>query len=483
MSGLGSGSDRHSSLQGGYRNRRLPDKLRIVKPLEGSLTLHQWSRLATPHLGGVLEERVGVAVKGNLRHGLDPLFDMYQLSELEEDDEKLPVRPNVTAQTFNTLTNSTVLHPDTTTFCTKSYGRSQMSSGVPSRAESRCSSRHASMRGSFTDLPSLLASHNNIGLSKLLGDKKISSARRSQLDLSAISSLTPSVLTSPSCSRNLSPTHTPCHTPEESLPGSPEADGEAGIVYSFFSSLKNAIYGQQRREHRHGKQRLRMGDKRHKLRIMEAVEEVGVENMFMDKEDTPMSMPELSEASMPRTQTKKPVPQVTVGLGDFDARFLGALDDFDELKDITPGMLTLTGEAPRDPLEYTEQWIGQLTVPSFSSAGRPSLQCGELGRVPTPGEAPSSPVCGGPRLGGRGPGRIVSPGEARRGVGLGVPGRPGTGALGGCRQDLGTIPGAHSPQARDMEGELGPGSRGMVQSNSFVGSITNMFFGRKGGYS
>jgi hypothetical protein len=30
---------------------------------EGSLTLHNWSRLATPHLGGVLEERVGVAIK------------------------------------------------------------------------------------------------------------------------------------------------------------------------------------------------------------------------------------------------------------------------------------------------------------------------------------------------------------------------------------------------------------------------------------
>ena len=30
---------------------------------EGSLTLHNWSRLATPHLGGVLEERVGVAIR------------------------------------------------------------------------------------------------------------------------------------------------------------------------------------------------------------------------------------------------------------------------------------------------------------------------------------------------------------------------------------------------------------------------------------
>jgi hypothetical protein len=30
------------------------------------LTLHNWSRLATPHLGGVLEERVGVAIKVRL---------------------------------------------------------------------------------------------------------------------------------------------------------------------------------------------------------------------------------------------------------------------------------------------------------------------------------------------------------------------------------------------------------------------------------
>ena len=50
-----------SSLSG--RMHRLPDKLRIVKPLEGSLTLHHWSKLATPSLGGVLEERVGVAIK------------------------------------------------------------------------------------------------------------------------------------------------------------------------------------------------------------------------------------------------------------------------------------------------------------------------------------------------------------------------------------------------------------------------------------
>ena len=473
----------------GFRNRKLPDKLRIVKPLEGSLTLHQWSRLATPHLGGVLEERVGIAMKGNLKHGLDPLFDMYPLCELEEDEDELAAVPRqaIAAQTYNTLTNSTVLHPDTT-MCTSTYGRSQMSSGVPSRAGSRLSSRCASMTGSFSDLPSLFASPQNIGLSKLLGDKKISGARRSQLDLnamSAISSLTPSVLTSPSCSRRLTPTDTPCHTPEESLPGSPEGDGQAGIVYTFFNSLKNALYGEQRREHRQGKQRLRMEDKRHKLRIMEAVEEVGLENILSDREETPFSMPDLSTSyPIPAKRqkqleglasAKKKVPQISMGLSDFDIRYLGALDDFDELQDITPGLLTLTGEAPRDPQAYTEQWIGQLSVPSLSAIGRPSFQ--ELGKVPTHEEA-SGAAQASPRLGGRGPGRVLSPGEIRSG-GLGVPGRPGTGALGAKRLDLGTIPGASPVE----EGGLGPGSRGMVQSSSFVGSITNIFFGRKGGYS
>merc|ERR1711971_147343 len=115
-------SDGRNSSATSYRNRRLPEKLRIVKPLEGSLTLHQWSRLATPHLGGVLEERVGIAMKGNSKHGLDPLFDMYQLEEEEEEDEEMVVpRQMPAAQTFNTLTNSTVLHPDTNTFCTSTY--------------------------------------------------------------------------------------------------------------------------------------------------------------------------------------------------------------------------------------------------------------------------------------------------------------------------------------------------------------------------
>ena len=50
------------------------------------MTLHHWSRLATPHLGGVLEERVGVAIKGNEKAGLGTLFDMYSLEEEDLED-------------------------------------------------------------------------------------------------------------------------------------------------------------------------------------------------------------------------------------------------------------------------------------------------------------------------------------------------------------------------------------------------------------
>lgn len=52
-----------SAMSGSGREWKFPQKLQIVKPIEGSLTLHQWSRLATPHLGGLLEEKEGVAIK------------------------------------------------------------------------------------------------------------------------------------------------------------------------------------------------------------------------------------------------------------------------------------------------------------------------------------------------------------------------------------------------------------------------------------
>ena len=61
---------------------------------------------------------------------------------------------------------------------------------------------------------------------------------------------------------------------------------------------------------------------------------------------------------------------------------------------------------------------------------------------------------------------------------MGVPGHAGTGAVehavGARRGDLGTIPGAGDNAHQEYGGE-------MPRSESFVGSLTSLFFGRKGG--
>ena len=446
-----------------YQNscsRRLPDKLRIVKPLEGSLTLHNWSKLATPHLGGVLEERCGVAIKGSDKAGLDPLFEMYNLeTEMEDCNVKVPAVKQFTNTNF-TFTNSTVLHPDTT-YITKIYPNTQLSSGLPSRNQSRLSSRCSSFTSLSEKIPH--ANLSNIGLVKLLSEKKISSARKSQLDLSfisSVSSLTPSVLNSPFESKEASPTFTPPHTPERS--SSPELKvADDGYVSSFISSLKAAIYGQQRKETR-SKQL-----KQDKKYMLDRIDE--------DKEGTPQSLPPLSVVENKRFDKSG-------SLSDFDVRYLGVLDDFDELEDIKPGLLTIsqTQEADvpletQDPHEYTKNWIGQLSVPCMSAVGRPSLAKKELGKIPASTENFSNTVGTIGGFGGRGPGRVVSPGEIRpysSGLGLGVPGHPGTGAVMNAletpRPDLGTVPCSMDPNRNS--------------SDSFIGSITNILFSRKGGY-
>lgn len=53
-----------STGSGCYPTWKLPEKLQIVKPMEGSQTLHHWSQLAQPTFGGLLEERPGVKIRG-----------------------------------------------------------------------------------------------------------------------------------------------------------------------------------------------------------------------------------------------------------------------------------------------------------------------------------------------------------------------------------------------------------------------------------
>jgi len=97
---------------------KMPDKLQIVKPIEGSLTLHHWAQLATPTLGGLLEERPGVKIRGG--KPLEELgVETYTLEDLEEDDESLyPGKSFQSTGSIYTYTNSTVMHPDDTTSVT-----------------------------------------------------------------------------------------------------------------------------------------------------------------------------------------------------------------------------------------------------------------------------------------------------------------------------------------------------------------------------
>ncbi|KAJ6651049.1 hypothetical protein lerEdw1_001153 [Lerista edwardsae] len=75
-----------------------PDKLQIIKPLEGSMTLHHWQQLARPHLAGILDPRPGVLTKDFRQLDTD-LEEVYNLNDLEEDD--------VDANSFPALATST----------------------------------------------------------------------------------------------------------------------------------------------------------------------------------------------------------------------------------------------------------------------------------------------------------------------------------------------------------------------------------------
>ncbi|KAM3873468.1 trafficking kinesin-binding protein 1 [Diretmus argenteus] len=63
----------------------LPEKLQIVKPLEGSATLHAWQQLAQPHLGGLLDHRPGVVTKG-FRTLEQDQEQVWHLDQPEEDE-------------------------------------------------------------------------------------------------------------------------------------------------------------------------------------------------------------------------------------------------------------------------------------------------------------------------------------------------------------------------------------------------------------
>ena len=552
-----------SSLYG--HGWKLPDKLRLVKPMEGSLTLHHWQRLAVPHLGNILEERAGVKVKGEqaprlprghagaaTQDGEEDDDDNLILSDCEANEGFLMAKADAT-RTHATYTNSTVLHVDDVTIPVSSYEGAHMSSGFDdglsrsaSRMGSRPRSRLSSFSGSLSDLssvsgycrrPGALTFSSNIGLARVLNERHIGAPGLGDSTLSLNSmhsgggvpgvagafgaadagsrksySLTPSVIATPVGDRAFSPTGTPLNSPAHTPPGTPpnerqssaaaaaaavdgvadDVNGSAGIVAGFFSSLRAALYGEQQKEQIRtnslkrqrgaaaaGKMKTRKKGKPMKFGILEKVEEVGVENLMGTASPAPtLGLSTESLAASAALGSSRDSSLSRSGSSDI------LLEDFASGGG-GRGDLTFHG----DHGSGRRSFVGQLSAPSFSIYGRPSLNPSDFGSVPMTAVSPEGdetkcriPTGGASVVGGRGPGRVISgPGEKRPqlSAGFGVPGHPGTGALArqldgsrsGVRSDLGSVPVTTTGALVVPTDERG-----------FIGNIASVFFGgRKGG--
>lgn len=152
---------------------RLPEKLRIVKPLEGSVTLRQWQQLATPNLGGIFESRPGVQIKGERK--LDLEEEQHNLSDLEEDDEYniYPVMKGPDESwTINTYTNSLVKHPS----CNNS-DEEGIDSDIESLTDTSTTPLMSTPRMASQHAPSQAAStfSMGLGLAAILGERDLTS--------------------------------------------------------------------------------------------------------------------------------------------------------------------------------------------------------------------------------------------------------------------------------------------------------------------
>ncbi|XP_041101043.1 trafficking kinesin-binding protein 1-like isoform X6 [Polyodon spathula] len=176
----------HSGLSGlSFVSRSyLPEKLQIVKPLEGSATLHHWQQLAQPNLGGILDSRPGVVTKGFRPLELD-LEEVYQLADFEEDESVYhPGKCMSHTSSTYTFTTCRILHPsDELTRVTPSFSMGptttcvSMNSLKSTPVASPCTPRRLSLAESFTNLrDSTKTMSTSLGLVRMLQERGISAA-------------------------------------------------------------------------------------------------------------------------------------------------------------------------------------------------------------------------------------------------------------------------------------------------------------------
>lgn len=237
----------------------MPEKLQIVKPLEGSQTLYHWQQLAQPNLGTILDPRPGVITKGFTTQM--PKDVVYHISDLEEDEEEgitfqvqqplqleqKPAPPTpvkgiflppmtsaggpVTVATSNpgkclSFTNSTftfttcrILHPSDVTQVTPSSGFPSLSCGSSASSSSSpavnspAASYRLSIGESITNRrDSTITFSSTRSLAKLLQERGISAKVYHSPASENLLQPRPKALATPSTPPN-SPSQSPCSSP------------------------------------------------------------------------------------------------------------------------------------------------------------------------------------------------------------------------------------------------------------------------------
>ncbi|KYQ53840.1 Trafficking kinesin-binding protein milt, partial [Trachymyrmex zeteki] len=288
---------------------RIPQKLQIVKPMEGSQTLHHWSRLATPTLGGLLEDRPGVKTRGG--RALEDLgLITFTLSDLEEDEEYTnPGKPFQDTGSIYTFTNSTVMHPDdhTTSSVTPSIVSSRVASAPNSGMNSGMSTPRTHSRRNSTSTFS-----TTLGLAKMLNER-------------GIKAVTPSCIGTPTDDRNFSPTATPCNSPDASLSptrsSSPAPESAASLTLGLLSTgaeLLRRTFSYEppapvQVKKKRPKSTISRSDKKALtgIRLVEKLERIGIDTIIATTASSSISPLALQGALYTRRSTGSPMAQLT----------------------------------------------------------------------------------------------------------------------------------------------------------------------------
>ncbi|XP_017469684.1 PREDICTED: trafficking kinesin-binding protein milt isoform X2 [Rhagoletis zephyria] len=514
----GSSGISSTNMSASMQQWRLPEKLQIVKPIEGSQTLHHWSRLATPTLSGLLEERPGVTIRGG--RGLDDLgMQVYTLSDVEEDvSDDLPGKQFEASGCTFTYTTSMVMHPDDGLNDLSFLSQSQLSSRMASASTSRQPSCPPTPRGGLSRKNSCSTFSVNLGLASMLNER-------------GIKAVTPSALNTPA-GPNFSPTVTPCNSPEGSPPRSSSPEPLFGILSTGADLIRRKLIGDIERPNRNQaqqKQKIMLSRLERRalrsLKLVEKVESIGLENIIVAQ---PNSMSQLASGIASRSSS--PMAQL-ISLKNLHTCANNVVDDIHFDRDQIKTVLHKGLNTPTKTVSGRDEechFVNITTEPTATSCGlstartikddgeEPSTRMGVSQNTAAAVATTTSTSTTESRI------KQLQRQKSRRNLKNGIAGqRPDLGTIGSgnggasggngrVRPDLGKVSSTAStsvaknetaaqaatkesgarPKKRHSDSSSGGDSAQKVRepresqsiTQAFVGSVSSLLFGRKGGW-